>query len=373
MGKKDIAQHDYFSNPRRFADLWNGLAFKGEQVINWEDLSDLDSTQTYSKNMVMLKKTADLIKKWTSSGQELAILLAENQETIDYSLIVRIMFEQALSYHTQVAEINRRNVDTHSQSRPDIYETSPKEKISAGEYLYRFRKEDRIKPVAAIALYWGTGEWDGSTTLHDMMDFNGIPSDNLEALKYFVPDYAIRVIDMNRISDDDNHFHDSGLKHLVGLMSRRNDKDELLSYAMETAADMDSETQDLAVLMLDSEALKKHYEEINSEGGFKNKMCKAIDDLITDSKNEGIIEGRNAGIIEGRNAGIIEGRNAGIIEGRNAGIIEGRNAGIIETYVGLVNDGEYTFEKAASKNKLTVAEFIAKAESLGYKFKNKPE
>ncbi|MCR5728682.1 MAG: hypothetical protein K6G24_14615 [Lachnospiraceae bacterium] len=177
------------------------------------------------------------------------------------------------------------------------------------------------------------------------MDFSAIPSENLEALKYFVPDYSIRVIDMNYISDDDNYFQDSGLRHLVGLLNRRNNKNDLISYAMEAAGDIDSETQDLAVLMLDSDDLKKHYENIKTEEGGKNKMCKAIDDLIIDSKNEGLIEGEIKGEIKGR----------------------------IETYVGLVNDGDYTFEKAASKNGLTVDEFIAKAESLGFKFKNKPE
>ncbi|MCR5728681.1 MAG: hypothetical protein K6G24_14610 [Lachnospiraceae bacterium] len=158
MGKKDIAQHDYFSNPRRFADLWNGLAFKGEQVIKWEDLKDMDSTQTYSKNTIALEKTADLIKKWTSKGQELAILLAENQETVDYSLGVRIMFEQALSYHAQVMETKRKNSSIQKQSNVETDKSVTSRKLSSGEYLYRFRKEDHIKPVAAIALYWGTEE-----------------------------------------------------------------------------------------------------------------------------------------------------------------------------------------------------------------------
>lgn len=31
------------------------------------------------------------------------------------------------------------------------------EKIGAGEYLYKVRKGDRIRPVATLVIYWGTG------------------------------------------------------------------------------------------------------------------------------------------------------------------------------------------------------------------------
>lgn len=356
MGKIDIAQHNYLSNPRRFADIWNGIAFNGKQVINWKDLSDIDSTQTYFKNTIALKKTADLIKKWTSTGQELAILITENQDIIDYSLPVRVMFEEALSYHAQAMDITRKNRDRFKKKHSENQAFQEEKTISAGEYLYMFHEDDKLKPVAALVLYWGTEHWNGSTTLHGMIDFSAIKPEDRDLLKQFIPDYTIKVIDMNNISDDTNPFQDPGLRSLVGLLNKRNDKDALINFTSQNSGKMDSETQDLAVLMLGSDKLKKYYDKITKEGASDDKMCKAIDDLIKDSEYKGRLEGK------------IEGKLEGKIEGK----IEGKSEGEIQTYVRIINDGVYTIEQAASNTNLSVKDFIAKAESFGFTIKNKP-
>ena len=161
---------------------------------------------------------------------------------------------------------------------------------------------------------------------------------------------------MNNISDDTNPFQDPGLRSLVGLLNKRNDKDALINFASQNSGKMDSETQDLAVLMLGSDKLKKHYDKITKEGASDDKMCKAIDDLIKDSEYKGRLEGK------------IEGKPEGKIEGK----IEGKSEGEIQTYVRIINDGVYTIEQAASNTNLSVKDFIAKAESLGFTIKNKP-
>ena len=47
-------------------------------------------------------------------------------------------------------------------------------------------------------------------------------------------------------------------------------------------------------------------------------MCKAIDDMMSESRQEGIC----LGVEEGRSLGIAEGRSLGITEGEAKGIIE---------------------------------------------------
>ena len=66
-------------------------------------------------------------------------------------------------------------------------------------------------------------------------------------------------------------------------------------------------------------------------------MCKAIEDLINDSKAEGRLEGR----LEGRNEGIAE----GIVKGR----IEGINMGKIDLMSGLVKDNFISLKDAAAR------------------------
>ena len=72
-------------------------------------------------------------------------------------------------------------------------------------------------------------------------------------------------------------------------------------------------------------------------------MCKAIEDLINDSKAEGMAEG------------ISQGRNEGIAEG----VTKGRHEGIIETLTGLVNDNLLSIRDAAARVNMTEEAFTA--------------
>ena len=40
MGKADMAMSEYLENRKRFADLFNGILFRGKQVIREEELSE---------------------------------------------------------------------------------------------------------------------------------------------------------------------------------------------------------------------------------------------------------------------------------------------------------------------------------------------
>ena len=40
MGDYDIAQMKFFRDTRHFADIWNGLAFNGRQVVNYSATSN---------------------------------------------------------------------------------------------------------------------------------------------------------------------------------------------------------------------------------------------------------------------------------------------------------------------------------------------
>lgn len=42
MGKTDIYESDYLENPEIFADLVNGILYKGERVVKPQDLSEQD-------------------------------------------------------------------------------------------------------------------------------------------------------------------------------------------------------------------------------------------------------------------------------------------------------------------------------------------
>ena len=54
-----------------------------------------------------------------------------------------------------------------------------RKKVSDGEYLSGFYKEDRLVPVITLVIHFGAEEWDGPMTLHEMMEIG-----NPELLKY---------------------------------------------------------------------------------------------------------------------------------------------------------------------------------------------
>ena len=68
-------------------------------------------------------------------------------------------------------------------------------------------------------------------------------------------------------------------------------------------------------------------------------MCKAIEDLINDSKAEGRLEGR--------------------LEGRKEGITEGKHEGYIDAMVGLVRDNLLSVKDAAVRVGMTEDAFVA--------------
>lgn len=63
--------------------------------------------------------------------------------------------------------------------------------LSVGEYLYGFRKSDRLLPAVTFILYSGSKKWEGPRTLHEMLDFSDIPKE----LKGMVEDYKINLVE----------------------------------------------------------------------------------------------------------------------------------------------------------------------------------
>ena len=156
--KQDLLAKRYYSDNRRFADLINGIVCNGIQVVKQEDLSEMDTETSQGKRRDLVRKAV--------FGVNFAVLGLENQEKLDYRLPLRVLGYEDGEYEHQAAKIyravrrNGRNSDTE---------------LSSGEYLYGFRKSDRLHPVITIILYYGEEEWDGARDLHGVLDFQNIP------------------------------------------------------------------------------------------------------------------------------------------------------------------------------------------------------
>lgn len=110
--ERDIAAKIFFAKPEHFADLYNGACFKGEQILNLDDLTPLDSvqeclpgSQSFSKKAV--RRNRDVVKM-TALGANFLILACENQEHVHYAMVIRNMLYDAMNYAEQVQQIKRK-------------------------------------------------------------------------------------------------------------------------------------------------------------------------------------------------------------------------------------------------------------------------
>lgn len=162
----DVALKNYWSNNDRFADLFNQVFFKGKEIIKSNKLTATDTNESSiffdKQGLGSISRYRDVIKQF---GDKIDFVLVgiENQAKVHYAMPVRTMLYDALGYTNQCKGIENEHRKAKDLSTPD-------------EFLSNMKKEDRIKPVVTLVLYYGEKPWDGPESLIDMMSILGNPS-----------------------------------------------------------------------------------------------------------------------------------------------------------------------------------------------------
>ena len=134
-------------------------------------------------------------------------------------------------------------------------------KDTAGEYLYKVRKTDRIRPVSTLIIYWGSEPWDGPRSLHEILDLNE--------------------------TNDYSGFR-TPLRTVFELYARRSDKQQFLDYVKEhkECRHLDMETHEVIKQLMGASKLRSLQEKTEEEEE-EQDMWKAIEDLIEDGRQAG--------------------------------------------------------------------------------------
>ena len=163
MGKKNTITKDYMSLPANFADCFNYYLFQGEQVIKAEHLEPQDPAElTIIPTDVTdetVEKYRDILKQCILMKDDRATYLLlgiENQSDIHYALPVKNMNYDALNYARQVAETAKEHRDKKNIK-------------SSGEFLSGFKKNNKLKPIISLVIYFGAGTWDGPRSLKEIL------------------------------------------------------------------------------------------------------------------------------------------------------------------------------------------------------------
>ena len=282
MSKKDTVTKTFMRENTVFADAFNYLIFNGKKVIQPERLQELDTTELVqliakgknNKNE-SVQKYRDILKAAVIIEDENAdylLLGIENQTEIHYAMPVRNMIYDALQYGNQVAAIAAQNV-------------KEKKAPTRAEFLSGFYKADKLRPVITLVLHFGADPWDGATSLHEMMYFP------LEEMQTFIQDYKIHLIDPAALKPDELEKFSTSLREVLGCIKYSKDKEKLSSFIRNNTRMMleinaARVIQAITNITLD---LSEEVEEVD--------MCKAIDDMMQDSREEGKAEGRTEGIL----------------------------------------------------------------------------
>ena len=282
--KKDITWSSYFEDEERFADFVNCFGCNGVQYVQEKDVHTEDAKGYFMVRKDAFSKMRDVVRR-VAFGVNFCIIGIENQEVIDYAYPLRELTYTVANYEKQRRKIARK------------VKKLPKALLQGSEYLYRFRKTDRLKPTITFLLYSGLEEWDGSTDLQGMLDLTQLPAD----LKDKVQNYRVNLIEIRKLSEEQISELKTDLKQVLQFIKCSQDKTAIRALLKNDRSYQKVEKDAYLVMSqyTHSEQLLQEAE-VQEEGGYIN-MCKAIDDIYEDGVLEGQMRGRAQGREEGRN------------------------------------------------------------------------
>lgn len=281
VGQKDTLTKQYISNNAVFADICNYYIYHGEPVIQPEQLRPLDPKEfallqktdtTSAKNVPIVNKQRDVLKYISAKASDNAAYLIigiENQSDIHYAMPVRNMLYDALQYENQLQEITAKH----------------RIKKENDNFASGFQKTDKLLPVITLVAYFGTKPWEGAMRLHDMLQVDD------PALLRYVADYPLQLIDPHQINDYALNQLKSSAREVFTFIKYADDKVKLKDLLREPKYQALDPLAAEVINICTNAGLT-----LQSDDKEDVNMCKAIDEMREDSRNEG----RNEGIEIGR-------------------------------------------------------------------------
>ena len=237
MGKSDAIGKELMRNNIYFADAFNAGLFGGEVLINPNTLNEVDPAEIELEDTEMgtdefWTKYRDVLKKALikTDGKNYFVLLGvENQTEIHTAMPLRSLLYDTLRYAKQAKDVALEYRRQRKEGHPP--------KMSNAEFLSGWKYTDKLIPVITLVIYYGTEDWTGAKSLHDMFS-----EDIDEKILECIPDYKINLIEPNKIEDFNKFQSDFG--ELLKSIRYRDDEAELTKIF--------SEMPDVDALIIDA-------------------------------------------------------------------------------------------------------------------------
>jgi hypothetical protein len=280
------------SQNEHFADVFNYYLFGGKQRIKSSELRPLDPTELGmirgKGKKEYLQKFRDVLKQCIMKEDDRVsylILGVENQSEIHYAMPVRNMIYDALNYEKQL-----RTIAAEHREKKDLRDA---------EFLSGFGRNDVLKPVITLTIYWGADAWDGPRSLSDL--FPELSADIL----HYISDYRMNLIVPGEIGDFEK-FH-TELGTALEFIASSRDRSRIMELGQnERYRSVSSETVDLLSACTNTKfpfgkgGADEMRNYINEDGTIN--LCEGLRQFGEEMRSEGLSEGRSQGIMQGRTA-----------------------------------------------------------------------
>ena len=198
------------------------------------------------------------------------LLGIENQSDVHYAMPVKNLVYDTLHYAKQVQEA------ANSHRKAKDYKEHGK-----GEFLSGFYKEDKLIPVITLVIFFSPDEWDGPTSLHEMMNVTD------ERILSLVPDYQIHLIAPAGLADEELKKFHSSLKEVLGFIKYSKDKDKLTEIVQDEFKELRKEEIDVLNECVNANLRLQDGEE-------RLDVCKALEDMRREAAEEATIKATEA-------------------------------------------------------------------------------
>lgn len=196
-----------------------------------------------------------------------------------------------INYARQVQVIRDRHNAEWRGKDGDIHVP---EDVTAGEYLGRFLKSDRIERCVTLVVYWGKEPWDGPTKLSELFRGEDAPCHTVQL--------EMNLLDVCRMTDKEICSYSGELRAVFGFRKYADDRENLKKFILANRSHFTNVSETavnaLAELTRSPElASLRTHDSQTTEGGIN--VCEGIRGMIEEGRMEGIQEGMKEGIREG--------------------------------------------------------------------------
>ena len=249
MAEKDITEKTLEAFNDVFADIVNGLLFKGEQVIQECALTDAQPFSMYKADGKTHELERDVAKYWNETSESrisvrIAFLGIENQTKYEKDMPIRVIGYDGAAYRAELSQESRY-------------------------------------PVITLVLYFGDKRWGKSRSLYDAIN---VP----ERFRPYVSNYKINVFDIAHLPEEAIDYFHSDFKIVVDYFVHRRTNPDYRPVDPVKFKHVDEVLKMMAALTHDN----RFEEVLTQEGGKPENMCEVLDRVEEKGRKEGVDETR---------------------------------------------------------------------------------